>query len=242
MNSSVADEGVSYGQSLLMKWTPSNTVNVANYEADKNTKALRLHMLSRLADTVSYEIDTVSQKARKLSDIPWHTQLKEAGRLTSLRSKLGGCSHVKTWGLDVNDSRTAVCMTIHTSDMIEFVTTVQEQCSIAFGATATPLRPSASRIVPSPQDVRKHVLEWTCRASRHSSNTIALDGIIRKVAAGFVAQFDPTVYDVSEDVDFTMPTMDAPEKCQICDTVISPEDLTGASCQTGHQFSKSNIF
>lgn len=228
-----------FSQNVLMGWTQDCVDKNAESALEPNRNGLCLNVLSCLADGVSIEIDPISCTAEKLSTTPWSTQLEEIHRVSSLKHKLEGYSCIKVWGLGVNGCCIAACLSVHPTDTLEFLTSIQEQCSIAFGndeSRATSIRP---RIASSAEEKREEILEWISGLPEHSIGNHPFDVQIREISAQFLARLRQLVCKTNETSHNDFPVEELSERCQICDSVMTLGTFAGTSCKNGHEYSKS---
>lgn len=69
----------------------------------------------------------------RLGSSPWQTQLTDCLSRYDLKYDLGGLAFAKVWGLVTLGDYTAVCVTFHPGDMVEYTITSLERATIIFG-------------------------------------------------------------------------------------------------------------
>lgn len=69
----------------------------------------------------------------RLDSSPWQKQLADSLSKYDLRYDLGGLAFAKVWGLATLGDYTAVCVTFHPGDMVEYTITSLERATVIFG-------------------------------------------------------------------------------------------------------------
>lgn len=228
-----------FGQTMLMRWTQGSPEQGFNGAIRNKVQLPCLHVLSCFAEGASFEVDVKSHKTRRLPIIPWGKQTEETNRRSSLKHRSEGNTYVKAWGLDINKSQVAACISVHPSDMLEFLTAAHEQCSIAFGTDGNYTATTDSQLIISVEDRQKEIVEWIGKFPEGDVGIHPLDKTIRRVAAQYIAQSKTLKGKVNRGSNLDNPTAEPSERCQICASAIVPGSFAEAACEVGHEFSES---
>jgi hypothetical protein len=119
----------------------------------------RLHMASTSGKMYEFELANTSQQQPVLQPSPCEAQKRGIQRDFDVKHGLDGNSEIRMWGVAVNDSYVVACMTMHPSDMIDYVTPKAEQTTLIFGR-----RVDASDI--NPQHILDHEEQRRKRLAR----------------------------------------------------------------------------
>lgn len=100
------------------------------------THLCNVHIFKRSA-RISEQSPPFSTLGR-LGSPPWLKQLTDSLSQYDLRYDLGGLAIAKVWGLATLGDYTAVCVTFHPGDMVEYTITSLERATIIFGHQELP--------------------------------------------------------------------------------------------------------
>ncbi|QVM05892.1 hypothetical protein D8B26_000599 [Coccidioides posadasii str. Silveira] len=128
--------GVATPDSALEDWS-SITGIISIYDATSNSVLSSAASLSASVDC--YQLQSRDQEDAQGIDgtaqackAEWQRQIESFRSRFDLDNDLGGMSAVRIWGLTTYHGWTAVCFTIHPTDMVEHLTPSHERLSIVF--------------------------------------------------------------------------------------------------------------
>lgn len=178
---------------------------------------------------------------------------------------LHGNSRVRPWGFASSNSQDVACITVHPTDMVEYILPSMEKCALVFAPRAEATDSAQPPLVTTtnPTDVLHRLTTWILSAANELSLTLAIDRRLLGISASYATRsenemvrqkaqtglirlhetpkshLDQDEMDIDDPVQTDSLTSSDIEMCLICEARIpfDENNLGRARCETGHQCS-----